>query len=121
MRFCSQTQMLRLARCSRTTLSATSHPIVWAERPPLVVHSAKIPECFSRSLLANHPIAPRWQVVLADAFTERFRANSYALYDHLLPALNDADVAAVRALAPSIARLDITGLYWLRERDWCQL
>lgn len=62
MQFCPLKDLLRLARCSRATLSVANNPVAWAGRLPISVDFAVLPKHFDRSLVASLPIALRWCV-----------------------------------------------------------
>jgi hypothetical protein len=63
MQHCDKTTLLALARCSRTTLAAASHPFAWRSLPPLQLECKSPIELSSRvskSLLRHADLSVTW-------------------------------------------------------------
>ena len=104
MQFCSLKDLLRLARCNRTTLSAASNPIAWADRPAYTVDFAKLPKGFHRSLIIQHPIVLRLWVTRPPASVEWNRLLSTSAAP---PILSAGDLDAIRRI-PFLVKLDVS-------------
>lgn len=110
MQFCPLKDLLRLARCNRTTLSAAANPVAWAGRPAVFVDFAELPVDFERSLIAKLPIVLHWQIAVTDEFLEWFQLNGwpYKAERRLSPLIASAQhFECVRSI-PRLVQLHVT-------------
>ena len=81
MRCCDQSTLIALARCSRFTLAAASHPFVWQPLSPIALQ-CDCPLQLSDRLLAKHSLLRHADI----SVTWRLRSNAAMSGDHV-PAL----------------------------------
>lgn len=116
MQFCPLRDLLRLARCSHTTLSAAAHPVVWSPHRVISAEFSKLPVSFGRSLISQQPISLRWQIVPSPAYLLWRRRNAatcdWRVREGVPAILSPRDLDAVRAI-PSLHTLHLLSRCWL--------